>query len=236
MWHDCEDERSGADFKVEASDPSEAYFKAIKIIKEYSQYLAEHFCSIDLEGLVDESGEFLHPDFFLKEDSARDSPKQETDSVSIWEKLFNRYKEVKYFPLPAYKLIRHKPVGSTTNVYEKLDGQDKMFEDLQNKTSFYNFSQENLRKLLAQTESNQESLLFIRESFIGDEDKSIELREGILIYKHDSDKTTIGEKLEQLIKRGKKVTHIVRAEEVYGGGTHSSVWRNYERAEIYEVG
>ena len=38
--------------------------------------------------------------------------------------------------------------------------------------------------------------------------------------------------LQRLLYEGKKVTHIVRSQEEYGGGTHDSVWREHLRAEI----
>jgi len=65
IWHDCEDERTGDSFEVEAQNPKEAYFKAIDTIKAFSPYLKEHFCPIDLECLLDKNGEYHHPDFFL---------------------------------------------------------------------------------------------------------------------------------------------------------------------------
>lgn len=65
IWNDCEDDRTGAEFDVFASDPVDAYFEAIDHIIGYSSYLKDHFCGIDIECLIDENGKFLHPDFFL---------------------------------------------------------------------------------------------------------------------------------------------------------------------------
>jgi len=68
IWHDCEDDRTGTDFEVGASNPSEAYFKAIDTIEGFSPYLRKHFCPIDLECLVDEKGKYHCPDIFLEND------------------------------------------------------------------------------------------------------------------------------------------------------------------------
>jgi len=65
IWHDCEDDRTGSEFEVEAEEPSTAYFKAIDYIKSQSDYLKDHFCCIDLECLIDESGKSHYPDIFL---------------------------------------------------------------------------------------------------------------------------------------------------------------------------
>lgn len=65
LWHDCEDDRNGSSFLIEAENPKDAYFKGIDTIKSYSLYLKEHFCSIDLECLIDENGGHLWPEDFL---------------------------------------------------------------------------------------------------------------------------------------------------------------------------
>ena len=67
IWHDCEDDRIGTSFEVDANTPKEGYYKAIKIIKSYSEYLDGHFCGTDLECLVDENSEYHHPRFFLED-------------------------------------------------------------------------------------------------------------------------------------------------------------------------
>jgi hypothetical protein len=46
---------------------------------------------------------------------------------------------------------------------------------------------------------------------------------------------SIGEKLKELVNNGKKVTHILKSSEVYGGNTESSAWREYKKALIYEI-
>lgn len=69
IWHDCEDDRTGPEFEVEAEDPSTAYFKATDYIQNLSDYLRDHFCCIDLECLVDENGRYHNPDFFLGDDA-----------------------------------------------------------------------------------------------------------------------------------------------------------------------
>lgn len=66
IWHDAGDDRTGSEFSVEASNPKDAYFAALKIIRGYG---IERFHPIDIECLVDENGEFHHPDFFLPQDN-----------------------------------------------------------------------------------------------------------------------------------------------------------------------
>jgi hypothetical protein len=51
IWHDCEDDRTGNEFRVEADSPTDAYFMAKDNITSFSEYLAQHFCGIDIEGL-----------------------------------------------------------------------------------------------------------------------------------------------------------------------------------------
>ena len=67
IWNDCEDNRPGQSFEVEAINPKDAYFLAEEHIKGLSPYLNEHFCGIDLESLVDESGKYHLPEIFLNE-------------------------------------------------------------------------------------------------------------------------------------------------------------------------
>ena len=67
LWHDCEDDRSGTPFEVEATNPKEAYFKAEDHIKSLSPYLRDHYWALDIECLLDEQGKYHHPDIFLKE-------------------------------------------------------------------------------------------------------------------------------------------------------------------------
>jgi hypothetical protein len=71
VWHDCEDDRTGSEFMVEANSPTDAYFMAGDEIRSYSDYLTQHFCGIDIEALIDESGKFLYPDYFLEEDKQK---------------------------------------------------------------------------------------------------------------------------------------------------------------------
>lgn len=67
VWTDCEDERTGTAFEVEASDPRDAYHLAEEHIRGLSLYLRDHFCGLDLECLVDADGVYHQPDLFLKE-------------------------------------------------------------------------------------------------------------------------------------------------------------------------
>ncbi len=232
IWHDCEDDRTGTGFEVEAPNPSEAYFKAIDTIKGFSQYLQEHFCSIDLECLVDQNGEFLHPDIFLAQKDSNELIQNDTD---LWKRLFDRYKEVNFFQSPSYKSVMNRPSGSITNVREIPDGQNTIFEDLEYVTYFYNFSSQNLADLASSDKEKRKKL----GSYTGQcehEHEVINNSEGVLIYRSRFDETPIGKKLEQLVNNGKKITHIICAEESYGGDTHYSVWRDCNKAEIYEVG
>lgn len=68
IWHDCQDDRSGNPFTVEADSLREAYFKACNEIKSWSDYLKENFHGIDLEYLIDEDGKYHDPDYFLGDD------------------------------------------------------------------------------------------------------------------------------------------------------------------------
>lgn len=68
IWHDCEDDRSGEPFTVEAASLSDAYHKGIDEIKSWSDYLREHFVNIDLEYVVDAEGKYHNPDYFLGRD------------------------------------------------------------------------------------------------------------------------------------------------------------------------
>ncbi len=231
IWHDCEDDRTGSEFSVEAPNPTDAYFKAIETIKGYSQYLNDHFCGIDLECLVDEDGKFLHPDIFLNK---KKSGKATAGAASIWEKIFDRYKEVSFFPSPAYKSVMDRPAGSITNVREIPDGQNTIFEDWEFVTYFYDFSTADL-ELLSASGDIKPRKLGLYTGQCEHESEVIEKTNGLLVYRSRFDKILIGEKLEQLVKGQKKVTHIACAEEVYGGDTHYSVWRDYQKAEIYEV-
>ncbi|GEM_PF-5451399 len=65
LWHDCEDDRSGTPFTVEAPNPREAYSQAEDYIKSLSPYLRKHYWGLDIECLVDEQGKYHNPDFFL---------------------------------------------------------------------------------------------------------------------------------------------------------------------------
>ncbi len=81
-WHDCEDDRTGASFEIEGSNPSEAYFKAEDYIRSLSPYLQRHHCGIDIECLVDEQGKYHLPDFFLKENSQIKQELEETAEIN----------------------------------------------------------------------------------------------------------------------------------------------------------
>jgi len=67
IWHDCEDNRTGTSFEIEANNPKDAYFQAEDYIKSLSTYLRDHFYGIDIECLVDENKKYHHLDLFLKE-------------------------------------------------------------------------------------------------------------------------------------------------------------------------
>ncbi len=88
LWHDAEDDRSGAPFEIEGQTPSEAYFKAEEYIKELSPKLAERYWRLDIECLIDESGKHLYPDFFLNEqdESAHISANNISKSRGLWGK------------------------------------------------------------------------------------------------------------------------------------------------------
>jgi hypothetical protein len=64
IWHDAEDDRTGSPFFVEAGSPSDAYWLAVKEIKSWK---VKGFIPYDIECLVDENDQYLHPDFFLGE-------------------------------------------------------------------------------------------------------------------------------------------------------------------------
>lgn len=154
------------------------------------------------------------------------------DNISMWEEIFNCFKEIKYYPSPAYKSILYYPTGSITNIQEIPDGQNVIFQDLENSTYFYGFSPENLKELLTRRDKIRVLGLYTGQC---QNDNEIIKNSCGLIYRERNEKTPLGEKLEQLIKEGKKVTHIVRTKDVYGGNTHYSVWRSHDKAEIYGV-
>lgn len=61
IWHDREDERSGAPIEVEAASPIEAHHLAMEKLKS----IAHMFEPVDIECLVDQGGKYLHPQFYL---------------------------------------------------------------------------------------------------------------------------------------------------------------------------
>jgi len=69
VWHDCEDEKTGEPFEINADSPKEGYYKAIEEIRSYSGYLREHFVGTDLECLIDENSKSYYPDLFLRDES-----------------------------------------------------------------------------------------------------------------------------------------------------------------------
>ena len=156
------------------------------------------------------------------------------ESPKVWKGLFNRYKEVNFFQSPSYKSIMNRPSGSITNIREIPDGQNTIFEDLEFVTYFYNFSSQDLEHLTSSDKEKRKKLGFYTGQYEL-EHEVINNSAGVLIYRSRSDETPIGKKLEQLVGEGKKITHVVCAEESYGGDTHYSVWRDYKKAEVYEV-
>jgi hypothetical protein len=62
IWYDREDDR-GAEIMVEAASPVEAHHVATQRLSG----IAHMFSPIDIECLVDEDGQFLHPEFYLTE-------------------------------------------------------------------------------------------------------------------------------------------------------------------------
>ena len=61
IWYDREDDRSGEPILVEAASPSEAHRRATERLSS----IAHMFLPIDIEGLVDEHGKSLSPEFYL---------------------------------------------------------------------------------------------------------------------------------------------------------------------------
>ena len=133
------------------------------------------------------------------------------DIVEI-KSLFSEYKEVKFFPSPEYRSLLNNTLCSTTCLFEEENGQNTRFTDLELITYFFNLPCANFQELTKKVDK------FLVEEARG------------------HDETTVGTRLEQLLQKGHKITHIVRSTEEYGGDTHYSVWREYMKAEIYEVG
>ena len=139
------------------------------------------------------------------------------DQKSVWEELSSRYKVVNHIASPGFEHLIDRPTAQTVVLSARPHGQSITFRDLEFVTYYFNFSTENLEKVLAQDESYKIDT------------------EGILIREdRGTISTSIAERLRELIKDGKKITHIICAEQLYGGETHYSVWREYEKAEVYE--
>jgi len=127
--------------------------------------------------------------------------------------LFGLYEKRVLLKLPHYREFLEKPLCSTTCLFEEEDGPfNTRFKDLEEITYFYNFSSVNLLRL---NRNEAEKFLILQE--------------------RGENKKSIGEQLQQLIRDGKRVTHIVRSTEEYGGDTNYSVWRKYLEAQICEV-
>ena len=83
IWDDCEDNRIGEPFEIEGDSLKDAYHKAEGRIKGLSDYLNAHFCSIDIECLVDEKGKYHNPDFFLNEENYEPKAKKDKRLVIV---------------------------------------------------------------------------------------------------------------------------------------------------------
>lgn len=67
LWHDYEDDRSGQPIHVEANFPYEAFHKACKELDKIIGKPNQHH----IEMLVDENGDYHHPDIFLNEGKSK---------------------------------------------------------------------------------------------------------------------------------------------------------------------
>lgn len=147
------------------------------------------------------------------------------------KELFKRYEQVRFFPSPEYKRILNNPLGTITNEHERKRAMNTNFRDLEKVTYFFDFSPKNLTKALYLGDIR---LGFFKQS-LEDENEVIESSDGMLLCRIRIDEKPISKKLEELTRNGKKVTHIVCAEEIYGGDTNYSVCRTHEKADIYEI-
>ena len=166
----------------------------------------------------------------------------------FWKELFCTYKEVHYFPSPLYKRILDLACGAITTVSETPEGQNIIFRDNEAITYFYDFfllfpegpsAPASLSAAVKESESppaaSVAAMFGPYTNLYEEENEVLEKNRSILVYRARHDKTGIGEKLEELIGSGQRVTHLACAREVYGGDTHYSTWREYQKIDIYEL-
>lgn len=208
IWHDCEDGVSGSAFEVEGKSPGEAYHEAEAQIKCMSAYIAEHYCPTDIEGLVNEKGEVLIPEMFLGGD-------KESGNGALWKKVFSAYKEVNFFSSPAFRSILKGPATFVLCGPSGGYADCEYFEDNEHLTYFYDFSTANLDSLgERRNPSDLERFLVLMERNFGEESKN----------------RTVGNIVEELLEKKKKITHIVKSSEEY-----SECGRAFLKADVYEV-
>lgn len=130
----------------------------------------------------------------------------------IWKNIFKEYKKVKFFPFPNYLKILDELLSSTTCLFEEENGgYNTKFKDEELLTYFYDFPAQNMQKEACERKKH-------------------------LVFEARGDNTMLlREKLNQFFQAGKSITHVIRTEEIYGGDTHYSVWREYQKADVYEV-
>lgn len=145
--------------------------------------------------------------------------------------LFCAYHRVKYFESPGYTSILNLPEGDIVNTRDVAFDEDAYFEDREFLTYFYDFSGQDIAALAALDEERKIRTLGLRTAIAHSDDFS----KGILLYETRIGATPVRTRLEELVRSGKTVTHIVRAEETYFGNTQWRVYRSHECAHIYEV-
>jgi 8-oxo-dGTP pyrophosphatase MutT (NUDIX family) len=133
------------------------------------------------------------------------------DTVFL-QRLFSFFRKLEVLGPERLPEILDLPLCTTECLFEEEDGQNTRFTDSETITYFYDFSSVELDVLPRWQ------------------------LDGCCVYQaRGSDSQTVGARLQRLLDAGKKVTHIVRSQEEYGGGTHDSVWREYLRAEIVKM-
>lgn len=152
----------------------------------------------------------------------------------LFKRLFNVYDKVNFFPSPEYKKVLDKKMGEVNNL--KWISEERMFEDFENVTYFYNFSKQNIGNILdLGFDERMKRLGLFTEDYKSDRDVKRDTKGTILYRCGWTTEQTIGGKLKELLSKGNNVTHFVCTEETYGGDDYFSVWRTHEKADIYEV-
>jgi len=136
-------------------------------------------------------------------------------------KLFSCFKKRTLLDPSLISEFLEKPPCSIVNLFEEEEGFDTKFVDLEEITYFFDFSSVNPLAV--------DELRFCSD---GKGQKEGWLAFNARMYRKN---TTIGEQLKELNHSGRKITHIVRSTEKYGGTTNTSAWRDYLEAQIYEV-